>query len=89
MVAANATTGEVLWTYKFANASFGTKPLLFQDTLYVAQSQGPVVGLNKESGEQQVSYNQVNGALASISLSDGKLYVISRDAQLHVIRIIH
>ncbi len=86
VVSANKSTGKVQWTYSLKN-SIGTKPMVFQNTVYVGQSHGPLLGLDKSSGQVQVQYDKVKGTLAPVNVADQKVYLMSNEGQLHIIRI--
>lgn len=88
VIAANKLTGEVKWTYSLKN-SIATRPLVFKNTVFVGQSDGPLLGLDKASGQHQISYRQVKGSMAPLTLSGERLYIMSKEGQLHALRIVY
>ena len=86
IVSAHKSTGKVIWTHSLEN-SIATQPVIFQNTVYVAQSNGPLLGLDKASGKKQVMYDKIKGALAPVSVKDNKIYLMSNEGQLHILRI--
>ena len=88
IVSANKATGKVKWKHTLKN-SIATRPVVAQNTVYVAQSNGPLLALNKASGQVEAQYDRVKGALAPIHFQDDKIYLMSSEGQLHVIRITH
>ncbi len=88
IVSADKATGKIKWKHSLKN-SIATRPVIFQNTVYVAQSNGPLLALNKTSGEVEAQYDRVKGALAPIHLQDDRIYLMSSEGQLHVIRASH
>ena len=86
IISANRSTGKIIWTHSLKN-SIAARPIVFQNTIYVAQSNGPLLGLDKASGKKQVMYDKIKGALAPVSIKDNKIYLMSNEGQLHIIRI--
>ena len=86
IVSANKATGKVKWKHSLKN-SIATRPVVFQNTVYVAQSNGPLLALNKASGEVEAQYDRVKGALAPIRFQDNRIYLMSNEGQLHVIKV--
>ena len=87
VICADVRTGDVKWTHSLNN-SMATQPLLLKNTLFIAQSNGPLLGLDLELGQPQISYDQVKSVLAPLNISERRLYVMSNSGRLHVLRVL-
>ena len=79
------TTGEKLWAFTL-KSGFASGLLVLDDVVYFGQNKGPVIGLDIKSGEELFSF-PISGTMATPSILDSTLYIISHSGNLNAIKI--
>ena len=88
----NALNGEVVWSVQLPEFEKPKKkdnyiphygPIVAQGLVWVAGSDGQLRGFAPQSGTQVYSVEIPDGAAAAPAVAGGRMYIISRDGQLH------
>lgn len=82
--AINATTGEIIWTFKTRGPVFST-PAVVDGIVYVGSSDRNVYALNASTGAEYWAYETGGGIIASPTVSNGSVYIGSTDSNFYAI----
>jgi outer membrane protein assembly factor BamB len=83
-------TGTVKWKYNYEERyGVPTTPVLYKGLVIVGLSDGEVLALSEQSGKLLTKYSPGAGVFAPpiVDQSSGLIYVLSNQANLHVLRI--
>ena len=82
------TKNHLIWRFK-KEYSYVTSPLVYQDVLYIVKDGGIVTSVNPATGEVWKTgrlKDAIEAYFASPVAADGKIYLISNDGKVSVLR---
>jgi outer membrane protein assembly factor BamB len=84
VIALNKKDGSKVWTFNIDDG-VATSPILYQNRVVVAESQGRILFLNLKTGKLEAEFDPGRGSFSPLAVDEKKneLYFISREAHLY------